>query len=762
MNSVMTATHATWLITTMGLCSSAVPPNSLEDTAVTITPWSGELFIPGAFLLARVNLHFINATCNNFATDLTVAQKVAKILIDSDLRGATSHQIKQFSYSMLLLESELKHILEYVTDLLLCPGWGGPLWSKFYAFRNEADNVWKLLTSHQASLRINHVNRRPGLPSNQPAASEVKDPHIVAEQLIPSANSSLISLLNQSRPNSLVSLLNQVRPQIDRQPRGPALVGLGLGFLGSLLFTNSFDTNNERDIDIINNNILKQNKMIRMTNERIDILAKNVSTSFALVRTILDQLVETQNLKEIHFTILWNLDQLIASSKDIKNTFRSGEFTVTLLEQGTLVPDLIELDSVKRILNEGHKSFPTLHFPLEPTRQNVEHMVKILKVERVAHLKFIMHIPLTYRNNYKIYGMVAHPIQLSPTSLVLPRIRNIFVMNHESYLVTDKSNVYSILTTKHLLLQPEPVIQQSKMTCEYASFQKNVSAMLNLCNYEKAGSVTDTFVTETEKYRLVFFNTPTRVSLNCPESVVKDKLQGLHKLPLACDVTTEEVHWPAKQILQIDSFNPNQSVEIDTSLLPIINITEHSKVHETLRELISEIPSEDPFTIDFKNIGLTPNDVASYSVFTQAILTVFVVLNSLLIGFLCLRSRRHKEISGTRLTRKFKGLRDSLRGSGSLRRFRKNINNKKHQIRESIRLKAHGLKRFGSIRNNPHIAEAATNTEPLEHISPIVNVPPSVHESYPVELKSTTHDLYSPLANKATVPHELYPPLPRY
>ena len=163
----------------------------------------------------------------------------------------------------------------------------------------------------------------------------------------------------------------------------------------------------------------------------------------------------------------------------------------------------------------------------------------------------------------------------------------------------------------------------------------------------------------------------------------------------------------------IDSFNPNQSVEIDSSLLPIINITEHSKVHETLRELISEIPSEDPFTIDFKNIGLTANDVASYSVFAQALITVFVVVNSLLIGFLCLRSRRHKEISGARLTRKFKGLRDSLRGSGSLRRFRKNINNKKHQIRESIRLKAQGLKRFGSNRNNPHIAEAATNTEPL-------------------------------------------------
>ena len=84
------------------------------------------------------------------------------------------------------------------------------------------------------------------------------------------------------------------------------------------------------------------------------------------------------------------------------------------------------------------------------------------------------------------------------------------------------------------------------MTCELAGYLKNVTSMLELCNYNKAGQTADTYMFETEQQRLVYFFQETKVTLDCPDKLVKDTFIGLHNLPLACNIITEDVSWPAK------------------------------------------------------------------------------------------------------------------------------------------------------------------------------------------------------------------------
>ena len=297
------------LVASVPISWTTAPSTEVEPT--TVIPWQGRAHISGAYLIARINLNFINATCSKFSSDLDVAMKVANMLYNTDLLGATSNQDKQYGFRILKLETEYKEVLDYVTSLLHCSGRGGELWRKFLAFREQAGNVWKLLKQKGYDLSVR---------------GELNETNI-------------------DTPRSLFGALEQDRPIINRQPRSPILVGLGLGFVGNYVLGKYFGASTKEDIDNLNDNIKKLNQHIRVTNERIDILAKNVSNAVSIVKEILDKVVEAQKMADIHYAIGWNLDQLMDSIIDIKNTFKFGELTVTLLEKGILNSELIDLKS---------------------------------------------------------------------------------------------------------------------------------------------------------------------------------------------------------------------------------------------------------------------------------------------------------------------------------------------------------------------------------------------------------------------------------
>ena len=113
--------------------------------------------------------------------------------------------------------------------------------------------------------------------------------------------------------------------------------------------------------------------------------------------------------------------------------------------------------------------------------------------------------------------------------------------------------------------------------------------MLTMCNYKKAGQVADTFVIETYIERIVYFSKLTRETFDCSDKIMKDSFVGLHKLPLACDIITDDVRWPTKQSSKVESLSVNEIFSLGTTELPIASVNKSSKVHKSLRELIDKI-----------------------------------------------------------------------------------------------------------------------------------------------------------------------------
>ena len=250
-------------------------------------------------------------------------------------------------------------------------------------------------------------------------------------------------------------------------------------------------------------------------------------------------------------------------------------------------------------------------------------------------------------------------MKLDTTSLVIPELKDVLLKDATSYNITNKVNIYSISLQDHLLVNVEPIYNQMKSTCEWEGFKKNGTAMLEICNYNKIGQINDTFVIETDQHRLVYFSELTKVSLDCPDKQVRDNLIGFHRLPLACEIQTDYVLWPAKQTVTIE-LNNTYSFNLDSTYLPIIDVNRTSKVHTSLRELITKLPKEnDPFTIDFDYYELTLEKIQTYSIYAQSVLTIIVVINSLIIGFLFIKWIYTNK--GKNIKHKFEGLRDSMR-----------------------------------------------------------------------------------------------------
>ena len=131
---------------------------------------------------------------------------------------------------------------------------------------------------------------------------------------------------------------------------------------------------------------------------------------------------------DIHYAISWNFEQLITSTNNVKNEFRTGELSTTLLERGIMNPELLNLKSINKTLTEGIQLFPSLEFPVEINRYNVPHIVKLLKIQRISHLKFVVIIPLTHKIKYRVYSLIPHLVRLDDSALVVPELKGVLLV----------------------------------------------------------------------------------------------------------------------------------------------------------------------------------------------------------------------------------------------------------------------------------------------------------------------------------------------
>ena len=77
----------------------------------------------------------------------------------------------------------------------------------------------------------------------------------------------------------------------------------------------------------------------------------------------------------------------------------------------------------------------------------------------------MMIIPLTRKQEYKVFSLIGHPVKLGPTDLVLPELRDVILINDYTYIITNNINVYSIS------------LKKQKSTCEWEGFEKNSTSV---------------------------------------------------------------------------------------------------------------------------------------------------------------------------------------------------------------------------------------------------------------------------------------------
>ena len=245
----------------------------LEPSPATLVPWPGFAQRPGAFVVSRINLNHINATCTKFAQTLKTAASITKTLHDTKLRHATHNQLIRYGYMLVRTEMELKDTLDYLTDLVLCDGRGGEMWGNFKAFRDESSVAWNLLRAagiKQSPSSLNNKNNMRGASDNSTTLANITR-----------------STTGSQKNNSILEILQENRPKFGgRQPKALFMAGATLGLLGGVLVSKIFGANNAEEINTINRNINKNNKNLKITNERIDILAKNISKSNELIKNI--------------------------------------------------------------------------------------------------------------------------------------------------------------------------------------------------------------------------------------------------------------------------------------------------------------------------------------------------------------------------------------------------------------------------------------------------------------------------------------------
>jgi hypothetical protein len=213
-----------------------------------------------------------------------------------------------------------------------------------------------------------------------------------------------------------------------------------------------------------------------------------------------------------------------------------------------------------------------------------------------------MVIPLVNKNRYQIYSLIPHPVSVQSRTLVNTEINNVILVSNDTYIITEPDNIHSITNNTHIVKKVEPIWSIHKSTCEWESFKQNISAMLYLCNYKKVGMLNGTVMTETRYHRLIYLTEITQVELDCPDGRVRDRLIGLHQIPLQCDVSTDKVYWPAKQTMNIDikDILTNVPNKFDSTQLPIVNLNDTNQVHDSIKTMISDLPNkEDTFTFDF-------------------------------------------------------------------------------------------------------------------------------------------------------------------
>ena len=631
-----------------------------HGSTIFIEPWEETAFSQGGSLIVKIDTKddICDQTIDLVKISIKTVNSFEKVINMNLL------QIEKISFSTFRMEQSIEILINLINKLIDCENNMKDLIVIYKKLKNELNEFWK----------------KPELNKN-----------------------IYFQNLSSNRTNMLIQTANI--------PTVIAGVGAGLllgGVIGNLI-SGKLD---KWSLNNLNEKINKNGKNIMITNERIEIMEKNITDIFQNIKKIFIEIETEKEQKNIVEHLIFNLKNIEDTSNNYINLLKIKQNKLTLLRNGLINPEIININQFKKVIEEGENSFNNLIFPIqEISKRTILNIIKLIEIREVKTNEFIAIIPLVRNQRYEINTILPLPIQISTTQFLKIKIKNVMLISSDQkFIISEDRNLEKIDDGTFLMKKVEPVWINTTKRCEIAAYKRDTKNVMDICYFEKLESKDEIYLSETKTKRIIFAIKPEEITLDCPGGKIIKTLTGLYTIPFKCNIQTEIFIWPAKSSKEIKISN---LIELndrfpDITKLKIFEINDTNIINKKIKDLIDELPEEnEKLTIDFEDFSL--ENFKPISVIGFGIITALSLITSIVIIILYVKRKKEKlgdkewkNRWNDRLHRsrnKFRNARNSIRNS-----VRNSFRNSFNRNKERVRLRGQEF-----FRNN--VRDAGTNTE---------------------------------------------------
>ena len=595
--------RATLMVLGMSLWMSLGNVIDGQTFPFAIQPGSGTVKTRGAYLISKINLNFLDLLCRETPHFIKTTNNIIKGLNQVQLTNKQIDGIGALSFSLIKLESLFGEIISYVTRTNLCDKDLILIFQSELRHLNEnLDKTWLNLGGYNLSTPLELVAKRP-----KNSVKTATFPGVIAG------------------------------------------VGVGVGLITGGIIGSMFSSNDD-DIRKVNDNIGKVNNRVKVVTKKLDILSDKVSNSINNIEVILKKLNEVtedrNKLQKFH----WNVEQIIQAADNTNILFRLAGNSITLLRHQIINPELVDIKTLKNIIQEGLLSFKELEFPIKDiNRFNLVKALRIIDIQDLGGRNFVALIPLVNKLKFRPFKLIPLPVNIGANTLMLAQTRDLILKNENGYVITNYNKLQEFDNNSFIVKETLPVWSEQTSNCEIEAFRGNLENILRQCNFRKLGMTEGIYTAVFSSKRILYLTEKTRVNLQCPDGKFQTDLIGLHLVNKNCDILTHLVSWNAEQSenIEVERLLLELPDAYDITELSILEINKTSEIHESIQEIIDKIPKNISDSLSEFNIeDWSLEDVRAYSLITHGITIAFMIIHAIvtvtIIFFLCKRKNGKK------------------------------------------------------------------------------------------------------------------------
>ena len=395
--------------------------------------------------------------------------------------------------------------------------------------------------------------------------------------------------------------------------------------------------------------------------------------------------------------MIFNLGNIVDTSNNYINLLKIRQNQLTMLRNGFINSEIININQFKKVIFEGENSLKNLVFPIRHiSKKTISNIVRIIEIKEVMTNKFIAIIPMVRKIRYQINSILPMPIKLSETNFMKIKINNLMLIsNDQKFIISDDSNLVKIDENTFIMRKIEPVWINNTKRCEIAAYKRDTKNVMAICNFEKLESQDEIYLSETRTKRIIFVINPEEITLDCPGGKIIKTFTGLYTIPFECEIITKTFMWPAKQSkeIKIENLIEVNDKLLDIKKLKVFEINDTMIINKKIKDLIDDLPNEnDRLTIDFDNFNW--ENIEPFSIIQVGIIVALLLINSVVIIIFCMKRNENNveksdwnehwkdrwnekmDINKNRFKRAKDSFRNSVRNS-----FRNSFNKNKERFR---------------------------------------------------------------------------------